>query len=63
MTTYKIVRHYFEGSKKTIYRGLTLEQAQEHCNDKETSSKTCSSRQGLIRTKKLGEWFDAFTKE
>jgi hypothetical protein len=29
-TTYKIVRMYMRGSKRTIARGLTLEEAQAH---------------------------------
>ena len=48
---YKIVRHYhgkpaygdgghLHSSKRTIETGLTLEQAQAHCNDPETSSRT-----------------------
>jgi hypothetical protein len=38
--TYKIVRSYFRGGKRTIARGLTLQEAQAHCRDPETSSKT-----------------------
>jgi hypothetical protein len=34
--TYKIVRFYFNGSPRTIKRGLTLEQAQEHCQRDDT---------------------------
>jgi len=43
METYKIVRMYFSDKHphRTIERGLTLEQAQEHCRDPETSSSTC----------------------
>lgn len=31
MSTYKIVRMYFNGGRRTIKKGLTLEQAQAHC--------------------------------
>ncbi len=48
---------------RTIKRGLTLEQAQEHCNDKETSSSTCTNYHGLIRTKNKGSWFDGYTSQ
>ncbi len=54
---YKIIRFYYhrQGYKKTIKKGLTLEQAQVHCSDRETSSSS-----GLPRTKVLGPWFDAY---
>tara|TARA_A100001201_G_C4063201_1_gene193351 strand:- start:380 stop:538 length:159 start_codon:yes stop_codon:yes gene_type:complete len=50
MTTYKIVRFYKSRYKnsRVIRRGLTLEEAKEHCQDPSTS--------GL-------NWFDGFTKE
>jgi hypothetical protein len=34
---YKIVRMYFKGGRRTIKSGLTLEEAQAHCKDPETS--------------------------
>jgi len=48
--TYNIVRFYREEGKpsKVMARGLTLEQAQEHCRDP--------------KTKKDGVWFDGYTK-
>lgn len=61
--TYKIVRVYFEGSNRTIDRGLTLEEAQEHCRDPETSSSTCTSAAGLKRTRERGKWFDGYEAE
>ena len=63
MSTYKIVRHYFNGPKRTVERGLTLEQAQEHCRDPETSSKTCTSAAGRRRTSERGPWFDGYEQE
>lgn len=30
---YKIIRYYFTGTKRIVRRGLTLEQAQEHCDN------------------------------
>lgn len=49
--TYKIIRFYRERykSSKIIKRGLTLEEAKEHCNDPST--------------RKEGEWFDGFESE
>ncbi len=62
--TYKIVRSYFRDiPTRTIRRGLTLEEAQEHCKDPETSSKTAQSPTARTRTKRLGPWFDGYDKE
>jgi len=63
---YKIVRHYrkmpsnpsdyLETKKRTISTGLTLEQAQEHCRDSETSSSTCSNN----KVRGGWDWFDGY---
>jgi hypothetical protein len=65
MTTYKIVRMYFGGdpSRRTIATGLTLEQAQAHCGDPETSSRTCTKSAGKKRTRHFGPWFDGYEEE
>jgi hypothetical protein len=60
---YKIVRHYQHGSKRTILKGLTLEEAQKHCNDPETSSRTATSAAAKRRTREKGPWFDGYTRE
>ena len=64
--TYCIVRNYFDrpgnGRGRVIRRGLTLEQAQAHCADPETSSSTCTSAVGQRRTRRLGKWFDSFAQ-
>jgi hypothetical protein len=59
---YKIIRFYRESplSRRTVKTGLTLEQAQAHCADKETSSSTCTHADGKRRTRKYGEWFDGY---
>lgn len=61
--TYKIVRGFMKGSKRTIKTGLTLEEAQEHCRDPETSSRHCTSAEGHARTAKHGPWFDGYEVE
>lgn len=62
--TYKIVRMYQgEHPKHVIGRGYTLEEAQEHCKDKETSSRTATSAEGKRRTAERGPWFDGYTAE
>jgi hypothetical protein len=63
MTKYKIVRFFQNGRKRTVARGLTLEQAQAHCDDPETASRTCTNKVGRARTRKNGPWFDGFQKE
>lgn len=59
--TYKIIRHYRDSyRKRTIDTVMTLEQAQAHCQDPETCSKTCTNATGIARTRKYGPWFDAY---
>jgi len=60
MENYKVIRMYFNGGKRVIKKGLTLEEAQSHCQDKETSSSTCTNSAGKARTKHLGAWFDGY---
>jgi hypothetical protein len=59
---YKIVRMYFKGGNRTIKKGLTLEEAQAHCRDPETSSSTCKKPVNVRRTKLKGPWFDGWTE-
>lgn len=61
--TYKIVRMYMSGSRRTLATGLTLEQAQAHCSNPETSSRTCTTAAGKRRTSRKGPWFDGYDKE
>ena len=51
MESYKIVRMYRESGKKsrTITQGLSLEEAQEHCNRPDT--------------RKESVWFDGYSRE
>ncbi|NBW77018.1 MAG: hypothetical protein EBR34_14650 [Sphingomonadaceae bacterium] len=61
--TYSIVRNYFNkpGRGRVIARGLTLEEAQAHCSNPETSSSTATSATAKARTRRMGPWFDSFT--
>lgn len=65
MTTYKIVRMYMRSDvpNRTINTGLTLEQAQAHCSDPETSSRTATSAKARARTRARGPWFDGYEEE
>jgi hypothetical protein len=58
--SYRIVRMYEKGGHRIIKRNLTLEEAQKHCNDPETSSSTCTNKTGKDRTRRLGRWFDGY---
>ena len=57
---YKITRNFFEGRSRTIAKGLTLAEAQAHCQDPETSSSTCTNTEGKARTRRSGAWFDGY---
>ena len=60
---YTIYRHFRLAGKEEIQSGLTLEEAQEHCKDPESSSRTCTSEAGVARTEKYGDWFDGYDEE
>jgi hypothetical protein len=60
---YKIVRRYFRGGRLTIATGLTLAEAQAHCQDPETSSRTCTKAAGKARTRRMGPWFDGYEED
>ena len=57
---YKIIRFYAKGGARTLHRGLTLEQAQKHCSDPETSSRTAVLSLAKARTAKVGDWFEGY---
>lgn len=68
MTTYKIVRSFMVASsnmrkRRAIRTGLTLEEAQAHCRNPETSSRTATNAKAKARTKRYGPWFDSYTEE
>lgn len=61
MTYFKVIRYYERsGKKKTIKRGLSEEEAQAHCRDSESSSRTCKFVAGERRTARLGPWIDRY---
>lgn len=63
--TYKIVRYYADSNKRkrTMYRGYTLEQAQEWCKREDTSSATTQTPSGKEATRRMGPWFEGYEKE
>jgi hypothetical protein len=60
---YKIVRMYFNGGRRVVKRDLTLEEAQAHCQDPETSSSTATSAAAKRRTREKGPWFDGYEEQ
>ena len=63
MDTYKIVRFFQNRASLTIETGLSLEEAQAHCRDSETSSRTATTKLGTNLTAVFGPWFDGYRKE
>ena len=61
--SYSIVRMYQEHDNEVIETDLTLDEAQAHCSDDETSSRTCEDEEGLARTALMGAWFDGYEEE
>lgn len=63
--TYEIVRFYQDADTPTevLETGVTLAEAQEHCNDPETSSRTATSAEADTRTETMGAWFDGYREE
>jgi hypothetical protein len=63
LNSYCIVRFVHNVGRDIVLRGLTYEEALEHCNDPETSSTTCS-RETSKRLDLVGfDWFDGFERE
>jgi hypothetical protein len=63
MTTYKIIRFFFDHPNRVIKRGLTLEEAQRHCRHSDTSSRTASDAVLARVGRDLAPWFDGYDEE
>lgn len=65
MTTYKIIRFYQDDDldSEVILDGLTLDEAQAHCDDPDTSSRSGTSQEARKRTARVGDWFDGYEEE
>ena len=63
--SYKIIRFFQRDDvpKEVVATGLTLEEAQEHCHDPETNSRTCEESENVARTEQCGDWFDGYTED
>jgi hypothetical protein len=62
---YKVVRMFMmrEHSTRTIKGNLTLGDAQAHCTDPETSSRTATTARAKRYTERMGPWFDGYEHE
>jgi hypothetical protein len=63
---YKIIRFsHGPAENRVIKTDLTLEEAQEHCEDPETSSRTCSKAMAEQEKRDHGSdlWFDGYTEQ
>lgn len=65
MTRYKVVRFFLHNEEeyRIIKADLSLEEAQEHCQNPETSSSTATSEWARHYTEKYGPWFDGYEEE
>ena len=63
--SYKVRILYFRNDipARVVYRGLTKEEAQAICSDKEGSSTTCTRAYLRKRTRDKGPWFLALDEE
>lgn len=62
--TYEIIRFFSDGTNRRVKTVRTLEQAQEHCRDARTSSKTAPLRIKLNAANRgHGEWFDGYREK
>ncbi len=62
MTSYSVMRFFQHGPSEVIAKDLTLEEAIEHCNDPDTSSRTCTTDEGRKLTDARGPWFDGYVR-
>jgi len=63
MDTYKIIRFFKNGGRRTISRGHTLEEARAWCGNPETSSSTAKGKPAQQLTERRGPWFDGYDSE
>jgi hypothetical protein len=63
--TYRIVRRFMrdEHESQVVKTGLSLEEAQAHCHDPETSSSTAQGTHEQATTERFGPWFDSYEEE
>jgi hypothetical protein len=61
--TCTIYRFYARHDREFVKTVDTLEEAQEHCADAETSSTTCTGSEEQERTRAMGPWFEGYYRD
>ena len=59
---FTIYRIFTRGGKEEIKSYCTLEEAQEHCEDPQTDSRTCTGLELVQYTNEKGPWYDAYNE-
>lgn len=62
-STYRVVRFHEDHARQVLMTGLSLEEAQAHCQNPETSSRTATGPEAREYTRKYGAWFDGYEEE
>lgn len=59
---YRVVRFYSNAGirRRELFTTNSLAIAQGHCNNPDTSSRTCTTKTGKRRTREIGDWFDGY---
>ena len=59
---FRIVRFYADPNRPylLVKKVETEKEAQEHCNDVEASSRTCTMQENIDHTSLYGDWFDGY---
>lgn len=59
---FKIIEFRMNGDNVEVKRVKDLETAKRLCSDPETSSRTCTTKSGMAKTKKYGAWFWGYSE-
>lgn len=64
-TTYKVVRFFADDEvpAQVVAVRLSLDEAQSHCKNPQSSSATADGKTARERTAKFGAWFDGYEEE
>ena len=57
--SHNVVRMFsIAGTQRIIKKGLTFAEMKNHIMNPESASFSCKGKAGILRTKKLGAWYD-----
>ena len=65
MPRYKVLRYFADPELPPVVvkTGLSLDEAQDHCNLANSSSRTCTDELGQARTARYGAWHDEWKEQ